>query len=112
VTDTLSLHDALPIYENDSLPFTVLLPPDFFRAESFIESPGGGNNFFVRCYVDSGGKKILDSAYTLAGLIQRDRGSFMLPPLGAGTYHYTCSMTLGPLQRHFADSFYVGTNRQ
>jgi hypothetical protein len=103
---------APELYENDSLPFTVLLPPDFFRGESFIESPGAINNFIVRCSVDSGGKNILDSAYTLAGLVQRDRGSFMLPPLGAGAYHYACSMTLGQIQRHYSDSFYVSANRQ
>lgn len=103
---------APELYENDSLPFTVLLPPDFYRGESFIEAPGAGNNFSVRCSVDSGGKKIMDSAYTLVGLVQRDRGSFMIPPLGAGAYHYTCSMTLGPIQRHYSDSFYVSPNRQ
>jgi hypothetical protein len=103
---------APELYENDSLPFTVLLPPDFYRAESFVEAPGAGINFSVRCSVDSAGKNILDSAYTLVGLEQRDRGSFMLPPLGAGAYHYTCTMALGPVQRHYSDSFYVSANRQ
>jgi hypothetical protein len=103
---------ASELYENDSLSLTVLLPPDFYRGESFIEAPGAGNNFTVRCAVDSGGKNILDSAYTLTGLAQRDRSSFMLPPLGAGAYHYTCTMVLGPVKRQYSDSFYVSANRQ
>jgi hypothetical protein len=103
---------AAELYENDSLPFFALLPPDFFRGETFIESPGAVNSFSVRCSVDSGGKRVIDSTYVLAGLVQRDRGSFMLPPLGAGTYHYTCSIALGPIQRHYSDSFYVSANRQ
>jgi hypothetical protein len=103
---------APELYENDSLPFTVLLPSDFFRGESFNETPGAGNTFGIRCSVDSGGKKILDSAYSLVGLVQRDRGSFMLPPLCGGAYRYACSMTLGPIKYNYSDSFYVCANRQ
>ncbi|HUI91002.1 MAG TPA: hypothetical protein VLX68_02035 [Chitinivibrionales bacterium] len=103
---------AAELYENDSLPFSALLPPDFSRGGPFIESPAAKNSFAVRCVVDSGGKKILDSLYNLTGLVQRDKASFVLPPLAAGAYHYTCSMAPGQVQRHCSDSFYVSVNRQ
>jgi hypothetical protein len=111
--ENLVVYPGAPeLYEGDSLPFIALLPPDFYRNGSFIEPADAKNGYRVHCIVDSGGKKILDSAYSLAGLVQRDLGSFMLPSLTAGAYRYTCSMAVGPVQRRYSDSLYVSTNRQ
>ncbi len=94
--------------ERDSIPFSVLAPAPYDAQDATAENYGAHNGFAVRFVIDSSGKKLLDSVYTVPGLNQQNMAGIRLHPFPAGAYRYTCSTTLGREKLSFSDSLYVG----
>jgi hypothetical protein len=101
--DNLAAHPKeAELFEPDSIPFTVLLPPAFGPA-----SFAAGTAPRVRFTVASSGKTRFDSWFTVTGMDPENRAVVKLPPLAAGVYTYTCSASVNGVMRSFSDTVYV-----
>jgi hypothetical protein len=92
-------------YENDPLPFSVLLPSDF----NDVPLLKGCSVGFT---LDSLSRIVLSTGPIPVDFKEPLRGTVVLPPLRAGTYHYRCSIAAQGVKREFDDSLYVDVNRE
>jgi hypothetical protein len=98
------------LFERDSLPFTVLLPPIFDPSAAGAGAGASSMELTIRFAVESAGRTCIDSWLPIAGMDPENRALVKLPPLGAGTYAFTCSAIVNGSIRSYSDTMYVGTS--